>query len=133
MIDRHCQPKIQKAMDRNSAVAILGPRQVGKTTLALALKNMVREKPVVYVDLERPSDRVKLEEPELFLRDQAGRLVIWMRFSDCLKFFRSSEAWSMRGVEPGNAPASFSCWDRRRRSCCGNPPNPLPAESLIMS
>jgi hypothetical protein len=43
-------------------VALLGSRQVGKTTLARALK---LDKPVQYLDLERPSDVAKLADPEL--------------------------------------------------------------------
>lgn len=56
-------------------VALLGPRQVGKTTLALALRDTL-EKPAIYLDLERDSDRSKLVEAELYLTRQKARLVI---------------------------------------------------------
>ena len=55
------------------AVALLGARQVGKTTLALAVGE---SRPSVYLDLQSPADRARLAEPELFLADQAGKLVI---------------------------------------------------------
>lgn len=55
------------------AVALLGPRQCGKTTLA---KELVKEFPdAIYLDLELPSDLRKLDEPELYLPPLADRLV----------------------------------------------------------
>ena len=57
------------------AVALLGPRQVGKTTLALSLSNQTDNAPL-YLDLELPSDRAKLADPELYLSDHEERLVI---------------------------------------------------------
>jgi predicted AAA+ superfamily ATPase len=54
-------------------VAVLGPRHVGKTTLA---KSIAVDKPIVYIDLERPSDLAKLEDPELFLTAHRGSLVV---------------------------------------------------------
>tara|TARA_B110000881_G_scaffold220378_1_gene245323 strand:+ start:1323 stop:2441 length:1119 start_codon:yes stop_codon:yes gene_type:complete len=54
-------------------VALLGSRQAGKTTLAKGLK---LDKPTHYLDLERPSDVAKLDDPELYLSQFAGHLVI---------------------------------------------------------
>lgn len=54
-------------------VALLGSRQVGKTTLAQALD---LEKPTHYLDLERPSDVAKLADPELYLSRLSGQFVI---------------------------------------------------------
>jgi predicted AAA+ superfamily ATPase len=54
---------------------LLGPRQVGKTTLARAIA-AGRANRAVYLDLERPADRRRLEDADQFLRAQAGRLVI---------------------------------------------------------
>ncbi len=56
-------------------MGLLGPRQVGKTTLALALAEEARGR-AVYVDLELPSDRAKLSEPELYLAQHEDKLVI---------------------------------------------------------
>ena len=61
------------ALDGQAAVALIGPRQVGKTTLALDLAEQV---PAVYLDLESESDRAKLGDPALFLRQYEDRLVI---------------------------------------------------------
>lgn len=54
-------------------VALLGSRQVGKTTMAQALQ---LDKPMVYIDLERPSDMAKMADPELLLGQYAGTLVV---------------------------------------------------------
>ena len=57
-------------------VAILGPRQVGKTTLALEIANNKLDKDVVYLDLERDSDLGRLNEPETYLQRFANKLLI---------------------------------------------------------
>ncbi len=55
------------------AVALLGPRQCGKSTLA---KNLIRQFPdSVYLDLELPSDAQKLTEPELFFSHNSNVLI----------------------------------------------------------
>jgi hypothetical protein len=67
VIHRHTQYHITSLLQRFPAVAILGPRQVGKTTLAKQLaKNW--HKPTIYLDLERPSDQIKISDPELYLQ-----------------------------------------------------------------
>ncbi len=55
------------------AVILLGPRQVGKTTLALEVG---RKQEAIYLDLESEADRARLSEPELYLADRLDRLVI---------------------------------------------------------
>jgi hypothetical protein len=52
---------------------VLGPRQVGKTTLAL---EVAAQRPSIYLDLERDADRQILTEPDLYLDEQVGKLVI---------------------------------------------------------
>lgn len=54
---------------------VLGPRQVGKTTLARSLM-ADRTPPPLYLDLEQPEDRARLADPALFLRSYADRLVV---------------------------------------------------------
>jgi hypothetical protein len=73
MIRRRAHGRIEQALGRQAAVAVIGPRQVGKTTLALALG---RERDALYLDLESRNDRAKLGEPELFLKQYEDRLVI---------------------------------------------------------
>ena len=59
------------------AVALLGPRQVGKTTLAWAVADALRgRRDALYLDLESEADRAKMAHPELYLADHADKLVI---------------------------------------------------------
>jgi predicted AAA+ superfamily ATPase len=64
---------VQAGLSRQPAVALIGPRQVGKTTLALELSDQT---PSLYLDLEAREDRLKLSEPALFLKQFEDRLVI---------------------------------------------------------
>ncbi len=73
MIHRRILPTLTNALAESSAVALLGPRQVGKTTLAL---EVARARPAVYLDLESEADRAKLSEPELYLSQHEDKLVI---------------------------------------------------------
>jgi predicted AAA+ superfamily ATPase len=65
MIDREAQAEILTLMHEFPAVGILGPRQVGKTTLAEDIAATLNPKPI-YLDLENPSDQSKLRDPEGF-------------------------------------------------------------------
>lgn len=73
MIERYLKPILLSRIAEMPVVALLGSRQVGKTTLARSLK---LEKPTVYLDLERPSDMAKLQDPELYLGQFADHLII---------------------------------------------------------
>lgn len=73
MLTRRASQLVRDALDRQAAVALIGPRQVGKTTLARTLGEEVG---ALYLDLEAPEDRAKLSEPALFLRNYEDRLVI---------------------------------------------------------
>ncbi len=73
MIPRRKLPALKDALARQAAVALIGPRQVGKTTLALKLSEEVRS---LYIDLEASEDRRKLADPALFLRQYEDRLVV---------------------------------------------------------
>jgi predicted AAA+ superfamily ATPase len=64
---------VQEALSRQAAVALIGPRQVGKTTLAHAIADQTAS---IYLDLEAREDRDKLSDPALFLRNYEDRLVI---------------------------------------------------------
>ncbi|HXN21317.1 MAG TPA: ATP-binding protein [Candidatus Dormibacteraeota bacterium] len=75
MIERAIKPVIGELLTRFPAVGLLGPRQVGKTTLALSLADEWKGQ-AVYLDLELPSDRAKLSDPQLYLGQHEDRLVI---------------------------------------------------------
>ncbi len=70
---RSAQERVEDALDHAPAVALLGPRQSGKTTLALA---MAAERDALYLDLESPKDRNKLADPEAYLGEHLDQLVI---------------------------------------------------------
>ena len=68
-IERDMGSRLEEALQEAPAVAILGPRQCGKTTLAT--ETVGRREGSVYLDLERPGDRNKLvRDPELYFRAQ---------------------------------------------------------------
>ena len=73
MIDRKIYPFLKEALARQAAVVLLGPRQVGKTTLA---QELGKEESSIYLDLEWPEDRQKLENPGLFFGKHEDILVI---------------------------------------------------------
>ncbi len=71
--DRQIFPLLQEYLSIFPAVGLLGPRQVGKTTL---VKSLILEKETLYLDLEKASDRAKLVDAELFLKSHANKTVI---------------------------------------------------------
>jgi predicted AAA+ superfamily ATPase len=73
MIERRVASEVTTLLDQAPAVALLGPRQVGKTTLALAI---AEGRPSVYLDLESAADRARVAEPALYFADHAEELVI---------------------------------------------------------
>ena len=73
MFTRQIHDLLLDSVNAAPAVALLGPRQVGKTTLAL---EVAKTRPSVYLDLESERDRAKLDQAELYLSDHLGQLVI---------------------------------------------------------
>ncbi len=70
---RNLNIQVRELLDSTPAVVLIGSRQVGKTTLARKIGD---ERNAVYLDLESPSDRAKLADPESYLNEHMGRLVI---------------------------------------------------------
>ncbi len=66
---------LHKRLAQYPAVVLLGARQVGKTTLARAFAAKSGRK-AVYLDLELPSDRAKLSDPELYFARHHDRLMV---------------------------------------------------------
>ncbi len=75
MIERALQGEIGKLMKQFPAVAILGARQVGKTTLAKSIASQ-QKRPTMYLDLENPIDVKKLADPFSFLNDNRDKCII---------------------------------------------------------
>jgi predicted AAA+ superfamily ATPase len=74
MYQRQFQKKLTQLLRQFPAVGLLGPRQVGKTTLAFAQKALYPD--ALYLDLELPSAQRQLDDPEAFLMAHAQQLVI---------------------------------------------------------
>ena len=78
MIQRELLSTIRQLMLQFPAVGILGPRQIGKTTLALQIAAGISPEPV-YLDLESVSDLAKLREPELYFNTNSDRtIILWI-------------------------------------------------------
>lgn len=75
MIKRELKNKLLLALQQMPVVALLGPRQVGKTTLAMEIITEI-EKESFYLDLELDSDLSKLGDPESYLKRFEGKLVV---------------------------------------------------------
>lgn len=73
MIERRIEPGVAALLEQSPAVVLSGPRQVGKTTLALEI---AQSRPSTYLDLESPADRARLAEPELYFEDHADELLV---------------------------------------------------------
>ena len=75
MIARRILPEIRDSLGFFPVVAIIGPRQVGKTTLAKQIISDSRT-PSLYLDLEKQSDLFKLSDPELFFSQHSEKLIV---------------------------------------------------------
>ena len=73
MIPRKASEEIRAALGRQAVVALLGPRQAGKTTLARAI---AEQSDAVVLDLESTADRDQLADVPLFVRANQDRLVV---------------------------------------------------------
>ena len=85
-------------------MALLGPRQVGKTTLALEIADA---EDAVYLDLESPADRARLIDPELYLADYEDRLVILDEVHRLPDLFQSLRGLIDRGRRRGKRARRF--------------------------
>jgi len=73
MIKRGIENILAEALKRTPSVALLGPRQVGKTTLAL---DIAQNTPSIYLDLGSRLDLEKVKDIESFQADNSGKLII---------------------------------------------------------
>ena len=104
MIKRRIYKELLEAIDGNPAVALLGPRQVGKTTLALEVGNT---RPTLYLDLESVSDRAKLTDPERYLAEHEDELVILDEVHRVPELFQSLRGLIDRGRRHGKRTGRF--------------------------
>lgn len=104
MIERKILSVVKQALDRQAAVALIGPRQVGKTTLAFAIAE-TRE--ALYLDLEDQQDRNKLTDPGLFLSAYEDRLVILDEIHRVPELFQSLRGLIDKGRRKGYRHGRF--------------------------
>lgn len=104
MIPRRLLSALTTALAENPAVALLGPRQAGKTTLALEVAG---SRPSIYLDLESEADRAKLAEPELYLAQHADKLVILDEIQRTPQLFQSLRGLIDTGRRRGQGKGRF--------------------------
>ncbi|MGL6160865.1 ATP-binding protein [Microbulbifer sp.] len=104
MIPRHKQQLLTQRLDQFPAVALLGPRQAGKTTLA---EQIAEGRPSLYLDLESPRDRDKLTDPELYLSAHEDKLVILDEVQRMPELFQALRGLIDRGRRRGLRSGRF--------------------------
>ena len=104
MIPRIITPDVERALSRQAAVALIGPRQVGKTTLAL---EVAQSRDALYLDLEDRDDRNRLAEPALFLDNLEDRLVILDEIHRMPELFQALRGIIDRGRRRGKGKGRF--------------------------
>jgi len=105
MIKRLITPKIEQSLLEQAAVAIIGPRQVGKTTLAREIAESCPGS--LYLDLEAREDREKLAEPALFLRRYENSLVVLDEIHRVPELFSSLRGIIDSGRRSGHGKGRF--------------------------
>lgn len=104
MIKRRINQELLAAIGENPAVVLMGPRQVGKTTLARAVG---ATRPSLYLDLESVSDRAKLADPERYLAEHEDELVILDEVHRAPELFQSLRGLIDRGRRRGKRAGRF--------------------------
>lgn len=104
MIERDIAKSVEDALSRQAAVALIGPRQVGKTTLALALGE---KRGALYLDLEDRDDRNRLANARLFLESAEDRLVILDEIHRMPEIFDTLRGVIDRGRRKGKGKGRF--------------------------
>lgn len=104
MIERRKTGELTRLLDESPAVALLGPRQVGKTTLAYEIGE---QRPSLYLDLESDADRAKLSEPELYLAGHEDKLVILDEVQRLPNLFQNLRGLIDRGRRKGLRTGRF--------------------------
>nr|CAA6829744.1 MAG: Mlr9349 protein [uncultured Thiotrichaceae bacterium] len=104
MIKRNLQKNVEQALSWQAAVALIGPRQVGKTTLALEIAD---SRPSLYLDLESATDRNKLASPEAFLANYEDHLVIFDEIHQTPELFGALRGIIDKGRRKGKGKGRF--------------------------
>ena len=104
MIPRRANRSTRTALNRQAAVALIGPRQVGKTTLAHAVAEQTE---ALYLDLEARADQARLADPALFLAEYEDRLVVLDEIHRVPELFQELRGLIDRGRRQGKGTGRF--------------------------
>ena len=105
MIERLLTPELQETIADYPAVALLGPRQAGKTTLAQEMGEALAGS--IYLDLESPHDRQKLADPEAYLAQYERVLVILDEVQHIPELFQALRSLIDKGRRKGLKAGRF--------------------------
>lgn len=104
MILRRLESRIKDALKRSPSVALMGPRQVGKTTIALNISEIM---PSVYLDLESRSDLQKVQDMEAFHAENRDKLIILDEVQRLPEIFASLRGIIDKERRKGNKAGQF--------------------------
>lgn len=104
MIERRAASRLAALLKGSPAVALLGPRQVGKTTLA---QEIAAGRPSVYLDLESPADRARLSDAEAYFNDHEAQLVVLDEVHRTPEIFQVLRGAIDRGRRRGHKAGRF--------------------------
>ena len=104
MVPRRITGRLIDLLRHYPAVGLLGPRQVGKTTLALEIAG---HRPSIYLDLESTADRARLADPEQYLADHEDELVILDEVHRVPELFQTLRGVIDRGRRRGKKAGRF--------------------------
>lgn len=107
MIKRRLENRIQETLQRSPSVALMGPRQVGKTTLAF---NISDTRPAIYLDLESGLDLQKVRDITAFHSANSDKLIILDEIHRLPEVFAPCVALSIRSGVRGTKLVNFYFW-----------------------
>ena len=104
MLPRRLSARLDYLLSHSPAVVLLGPRQVGKTTLALEVG---AGRPSIYLDLEDEDDRARLANPVSYFADHQNELVILDEVHRAPELFQRLRGVIDRGRQSGKDNGRF--------------------------
>ena len=97
MVRRRLEDEVLRTLQRSPSVALVGPRQVGRTTLALDVSEVI---PSVYLDLENQLDLRKVSDFAAFHAENRDKLIILDEIQQLPEIFSSVPEYSLIIIAP---------------------------------